>query len=156
MERQISFSRLLVNKKDRTLAKTRIRHYSVCLTKVKERILSRQQILKTSCEYSQMQKEKIPRPAGFSLFEQNDFSFLKSFLFLYDNFFFHGLQTRRNHSPICLKKSFPLSSTRMKAGKSATWIFQIASIPSSGYSTHSMDLMLFWARIAAGPPIDPR
>ena len=44
---------------------------------------------------------------------------------------------------ICLKKSLPLSSTRMNAGKSSTWIFQMASIPSSGYSTHSMLLMLF-------------
>ena len=41
-----------------------------------------------------------------------------------------------------LKKSLPLSSTRMKAGKSSTSIFQTASIPSSGYSTHSMLLML--------------
>ena len=44
---------------------------------------------------------------------------------------------------ICLKKSLPLSSTRMNAGKSSTSIFQIASMPSSGYSTHSMLLMLF-------------
>ena len=56
----------------------------------------------------------------------------------------------------CLKKSLPLSSTRMNAGKSSTSIFQIASIPSSGYSTHSMLLMLFCARMAAGPPIEPR
>ena len=54
------------------------------------------------------------------------------------------------------KKSLPLSSTRMKAGKSSTRIFQMASMPSSGYSTHSMLLMLFWARMAAGPPIEPR
>ena len=42
----------------------------------------------------------------------------------------------------CWKKSLPLSSTRMKAGKSSTVIFQMASMPSSGYSTHSIDLML--------------
>ena len=36
----------------------------------------------------------------------------------------------------CLKKSLPLSSTSMKAGKSSTVIFQMASMPSSGYSTH--------------------
>ena len=30
----------------------------------------------------------------------------------------------------CLKKSLPLSSTRMKAGKSSTVIFQMASMPS--------------------------
>ena len=47
------------------------------------------------------------------------------------------------YNPSFLKKSLPLSSTRMNAGKSSTWIFQIASIPSSGYSTHSMLLMLF-------------
>lgn len=64
------------------------------------------------------------------------------------------LQTQRGWS--CLKKSLPLSSTRMNAGKSSTSIFQIASMPSSGYSTHSIDLILFWARIAAGPPIEPR
>lgn len=56
----------------------------------------------------------------------------------------------------CLKKSLPLSSTRMKAGKSSTSIFQMASMPSSGYSTHSMLLILFWARMAAGPPMEPR
>ena len=43
----------------------------------------------------------------------------------------------------CLKKSLPLSSTKMNAGKFSTSIFQMASIPSSGYSTHSMLLMLF-------------
>ena len=41
----------------------------------------------------------------------------------------------------CLKKSLPLSSTRMNAGKSSTSIFQTASMPNSGYSTHSIDLM---------------
>ena len=57
---------------------------------------------------------------------------------------------------ICLKKSFPLSSTRIKAGKFSTSIFQIASIPNSGYSRHSTFLMLFCANIAAGPPILPK
>lgn len=56
----------------------------------------------------------------------------------------------------CLKKSLPLSSTRMKAGKFSTSIFQTASIPSSGYSTSSTFLMLSCARIAAGPPMEPR
>ena len=56
----------------------------------------------------------------------------------------------------CWKKSLPLSSTRMKAGKSTTWIFQMASMPSSGYSTHSMLLMLFILSTAAGPPMEPR
>ena len=60
------------------------------------------------------------------------------------------------YSPILLKKSFPLSSTRMKAGKSSTRIFQMASIPSSGYSTHSMLLMLLCERTAATPPMVPR
>jgi len=54
------------------------------------------------------------------------------------------------------KKSLPLSSTTMKAGKSSTSIFQTASIPSSGYSSTSTDRMQSWARRAAGPPIDPR
>ena len=57
---------------------------------------------------------------------------------------------------ICLKKSLPLLSTRINAGKSSTSIFQMASIPNSGYYTHSMLLMLFCARMAAGPPIEPR
>ena len=68
--------------------------------------------------------------------------------------FFNYLQAQRGFS--CLKKSLPLSSTKMKAGKSSTSIFQMASIPSSGYSTHSMLLMLFCAKMAAGPPIEPR
>ncbi len=55
-----------------------------------------------------------------------------------------------------LKKSLPLSSTTMKAGKSSTSIFQIASMPSSGYSSSSTFLMQSWARRAAGPPIEPR
>ncbi len=54
------------------------------------------------------------------------------------------------------KKSFPLSSHTTNAGKSTTSIFQIASIPSSGYSNTSTFLMLFCAKIAAGPPIDPK
>src|SRR6476661_10927935 len=54
------------------------------------------------------------------------------------------------------KKSLPLSSTTMKAGKSSTSIFQTASMPSSGYSRTSTLLMQSWARRAAGPPIEPR
>jgi len=54
------------------------------------------------------------------------------------------------------KKSLPLSSTMMKAGKSSTSIRQMASMPSSSYSWTSTFLMQFFARIAAGPPIDPR
>ena len=60
------------------------------------------------------------------------------------------------YRPILLKKSFPLSSTRMKAGKSSTVIFQMASMPSSGYSTHSMLRMLLWESTAATPPMVPR
>ena len=54
------------------------------------------------------------------------------------------------------KKSFPLSSTTMKAGKSTTSIFHTASIPSSGYSSTSCFLIASLARIAAGPPIEPK
>ena len=46
-------------------------------------------------------------------------------------------------SAICVKKSLPLSSTRMKAGKSYTSIFQMASMPNSGYSRSSTFLMEF-------------
>ena len=55
-----------------------------------------------------------------------------------------------------VKKSFPLSSTRMKAGKFSTRIFHTASIPSSGNSTTSCDLMCSLASKAAGPPAEPR
>src|SRR5207245_2858435 len=55
-----------------------------------------------------------------------------------------------------LKKSLPLSSMMMKAGKSTTSIRQIASMPSSGYSTTSTFLMQCSARLAAAPPIEPR
>ncbi len=55
-----------------------------------------------------------------------------------------------------LKKSLPLSSTRIKAGKATTSIFQTASIPSSGKSMHSTFLMFSSANSAAGPPMDPR
>ncbi len=44
---------------------------------------------------------------------------------------------------ICLKKSLPLLSTRMNAGKSSTSIFQMASMPSSGYSSSSTLLIEF-------------
>ncbi len=54
------------------------------------------------------------------------------------------------------KKSLPLSSTIMNAGKFSTYILRTASMPSSGKSTTSTLLMLFLARIAAGPPIEPR
>ena len=55
-----------------------------------------------------------------------------------------------------LKKSLPLSSTRMNAGKSSTSIFHTASMPSSGYSTHSMLLIELCESTAATPPIEPR
>jgi hypothetical protein len=55
-----------------------------------------------------------------------------------------------------LKKSLPLSSMMMKAGKSITSMRQIASMPSSGYSTTSTFLMQCSARFAAAPPIEPR
>ena len=61
-----------------------------------------------------------------------------------------------DYRPNFLKKSLPLSSTRMKAGKSSTRIFQMASMPNSGYSTHSMLLILLWERTAATPPMVPR
>ena len=44
----------------------------------------------------------------------------------------------------------------MKAGKSSTSIFQIASMPSSGYSSTSTERIESWARRAAGPPMEPR
>ena len=55
-----------------------------------------------------------------------------------------------------LKKSLPLSSMTMKAGKSTTSMRQIASMPSSGYSTVSTFLMQCSARFAAAPPIEAR
>ena len=55
-----------------------------------------------------------------------------------------------------LKKSFPLSSTTMNAGKSRTSIFHTASMPSSGYSSTSTLVMQSLASRAAGPPIEPR
>ncbi len=67
-----------------------------------------------------------------------------------------GSRPAGDYSPICLKKSFPLSSTRMKAGKFSTSIFQTASIPSSGKSRTSTFLMFSSARTAAGPPGEPR
>ncbi len=54
------------------------------------------------------------------------------------------------------KKSLPLSSTTMNAGKSTTWTRHTASMPSSGYSSTSTFLMLCSANNAAGPPIEPR
>ena len=55
-----------------------------------------------------------------------------------------------------LKKSLPLWSITMKAGKFSTSMRQIASMPSSGYSTGSTFLMQCSARFAATPPIEPR
>ncbi len=54
------------------------------------------------------------------------------------------------------KKSLPLSSITMNAGKSSTSMRQIASIPSSGYSSRSTLRMWFCARPAAAPPMLPR
>jgi hypothetical protein len=67
-----------------------------------------------------------------------------------------GVRGGRAQPRFPAKKSLPLSSTTMKAGKPTTSIFQIASMPSSSYSTTSTFLMQSWARIAAGPPIEPR
>ncbi len=61
-----------------------------------------------------------------------------------------------DYRPSCLKKSFPLSSTRINAGKFSTSIFHTASIPSSGKSIHSTFLMFSSASSAAGPPMEPR
>ena len=54
------------------------------------------------------------------------------------------------------KKSLPLSSTTMNAGKFSTSMCHIASMPSSGYSWHSTLRMASLARRAAGPPMEPR
>jgi hypothetical protein len=81
--------------------------------------------------------------------------------------FAHVTLTRSERSPIAAlvtemledlpaKKSLPLSSTTMNAGKSSTSIRQTASMPSSGYSRTSTFLMQSWASRAAGPPIEPR
>src|SRR3954447_10636244 len=68
-----------------------------------------------------------------------------------------SVETERPHPRFSsLKKSLPLSSMMMKAGKSTTSMRQIASMPSSGYSTTSTFLMQCLARFAAAPPIEPR
>jgi len=54
------------------------------------------------------------------------------------------------------KKSFPLSSVRIKAGIFLTTIFLTASIPSSSKATTSTERMFSAASTAAGPPIEPR
>src|SRR5690606_38237714 len=54
------------------------------------------------------------------------------------------------------KKSLPLASTTMNAGKASTSMRQTASMPSSGYSSTSTLRMQSCARRAAGPPIEPR
>jgi CHASE3 domain sensor protein len=67
-----------------------------------------------------------------------------------------ALEPERQPRFSSLKKSLPLSSMTMKAGKFSTSMRQIASMPSSGYSSTSTFLMQSWARRAAGPPIEPR
>ena len=59
-------------------------------------------------------------------------------------------------TPSRAKKSFPLSSTTTKAGKSSTSMRQTASMPSSGYSSTSTLRMQSCASRAAGPPMEPR
>ena len=54
------------------------------------------------------------------------------------------------------KKSFPLSSTIINAGKSFMVIMNMASMPSSGYSTVSILVIHSFPSLAAGPPIEPR
>lgn len=70
--------------------------------------------------------------------------------------YFFAIGHSAQRADISEKKSFPLSSTRMNAGKFSTSIFHMASIPSSGYSRHSTFFMLSCARIAAGPQMLPR
>lgn len=90
-------------------------------------------------------------------FHQKIYSFQKyKILILFVNIiYFTPLQEilQPSHS---LKKSFPLSSTTIKAGKSLTSIFQTASIPSSSLSRTSTLVIQFLARIAAGPPTLPK
>jgi len=54
------------------------------------------------------------------------------------------------------KKSFPLSSVIIKAGKFLIVIFRTASIPISSKSTTSTEVIFSFAKIAAGPPIEPK
>ena len=54
------------------------------------------------------------------------------------------------------KKLLPLSSQTINAGKFLTVILRIASMPRSSKSTTSTLRIFSLARIAAGPPIDPK
>ena len=65
-------------------------------------------------------------------------------------------QLRSKTIPSSAKKSFPSSSTTMEAGKFSTSMRQTASMPSSSYSSTATFLIDSTARIAAGPPIEPR
>ena len=67
-----------------------------------------------------------------------------------------GVRKKNQTAPSPRKKSLPLSSVMMKAGKSFTSIRRIASMPSSSYSTVSTLLMQFLAKRAAEPPMLPR
>ena len=71
------------------------------------------------------------------------------------NAFVLFLSNRSMHHKLS-KKSFPLSSTTIKAGKSSTSIFHIASIPRSSNAMHSTFLMQSWASRAPGPPTEPK
>jgi len=92
--------------------------------------------------------KKLPLDRGINLLKKHVRLFLRTkkrypacrriplFIYLYRS-------RNQQRGLICLKKSFPLLSTKINAGKFSTSIFQIASIPNSGYSTHSMLLILF-------------
>lgn len=54
------------------------------------------------------------------------------------------------------KKSFPLSSVIINAGKFFTVILRTASIPNSSKSTTSTFKMFSLAKMAAGPPTEPK
>ena len=63
---------------------------------------------------------------------------------------------KKNYPRRFSKKSLPLSSTRINAGKFFTVIIKIASIPNSGYSMVSTFVMHSLPSLAAGPPMEPR
>ena len=73
------------------------------------------------------------------------------------------LMPQYGHETKVVSKNAPLTfydfkgaSTHFTQSAFSTVIFQTASMPSSGYSTHSMLLMLLCERTAATPPMVPR
>ena len=121
---------------------SRVRNFAILRSSKVENLLFSEFATSQYPEVAKLQIIEIPNPTNLTKngapFWKAPFVHLKAFDYKFS------------------KKSFPLSSVIINAGKSLMVILRTASMPISSKSTTSTDKMFSFAKIAAGPPIDPK